>query len=260
MWVNSTGPQNMRTLKNYCATLTLDGVANFRSPAAGTHTLRPGDLLLVFPGVPHFYGPAKGCRWTEFFADFDGPAFDLLTGSGMLDPAKPILHVEPVEYWLRRFREIMVDPLRGGPELVAGRVCRLQQFLVDAAAYHKGQAGRIDNLGWLDDAKAILINAGARPPRDLHDIARQFSMSYDTFRKKFVHLTGISPGAYRIHHAIDRGAHLIIDRSDMPLKQVASMCGFCNEFYFSKQFKKIMQVSPREFRRRFFSNRSRRGP
>lgn len=252
LWKNSTGPQCMRRLPNYCATLTLEGRADYRSPVGGNHTISPGDLILVFPDVPHFYGPSPGHQWTELYVDFDGPAFDLLTQRGMLNPAEPVCHLEPVEYWQRRLQDIMANPLRGGPELVAVRVCQLQQFLVDALAFHKGQAAGAENLAWLNEAKAMLEETSIEPPRSLPEVAEELAMSYEAFRKKFAHLTGMSPGAYRIHRAIDRAAHLMVEQRDLPLKQVATKCGFCNEFYFSKQFKQVVGVPPTEFRRRFF--------
>jgi len=252
LWENSTGPMQMRTLKNFCMTLTIDGSAFYESPVGGSHTLGPGDMVIVFPDVPHVYGPSKGRHWTEFFVDFDGPVFSLLCQTGMIDPAHPIFHVEPVEYWQRRLREIVESPLRGGPELVSVRVCQFCQFLVDAIAHHKGYLAGAENLAWLDNAKVLLDDFSAEKSPDPHQIAEQISMSYETFRKKFGHLTGLSPGAYRIHRAIDRAAHLLIEQREIPLKQVAGKFGFCNEFYFSKQFKKIIGVSPSEFRHRFF--------
>lgn len=258
LWENSTGPMQMRTLKNFCMTLTLDGMAFYESPVGGTHTLNPGDLVIVFPNVPHNYGPAKDHHWTEIFVDFDGPVFSLLLETGMIDPAHPIYHVEPVEYWHHRLREIVESPLRGGPELVTVRVCQLQQFLVDAIAHHKGYLAGAENLAWLDNAKALLEDFSDAEAADLHEIAEQISMSYETFRKRFGRLTGLSPGAYRIHRAIEKSAQIIVEQREMPLKQVSMMFGFCNEFYFSKQFKKIVGVSPSEFRRRFFgTNHSR---
>jgi AraC-like DNA-binding protein len=251
LWEDSNGPLQQRTLNNYCITLTIAGVADYESPVGGTHTLRPGDLAIVFPGVPHFYGPARNHRWSEFYVDFDGPVFDLWTKSGMIDPAKPILHLEPMEYWLRRLREIVESPLRGGPEVVAIRVCQLQQFLGEAIAHHRGQLAGTESLTWLNEAKAALEKRDVDSAHSLHDIADEFSMSYETFRKRFVRLVGISPGAYRIHWAIDRAAQILIERRDIPLKQVAAMCGFCNEFYLSKQFKQILNLSPSEFRKRF---------
>lgn len=37
-----------------------------------------------------------------------------------------------------------------------------------------------------------------------------------------------------------------------PLKVIAEKVGFCNEFYFSRQFKKIQKISPGSWRDRFF--------
>ena len=251
LWENSTGPLQQRKLAAFCVSLTVDGQADYESPVGGTHTLRPGDLTIVFPEVLHFYGPSRGHHWTEFFVEFDGPVFDLWVQNGMIDPAKPILHLEPVEYWLRRLREIMESPLRGGPEVVAIRVCQLQHFLAEAIAHHRGQLAGAESLTWLNEAKAALEKRDVDSAQTLHEIADEFSMSYETFRKRFMRLAGISPGAYRIHWAIDRAAQILIERRDIPLKQVAAMCGFCNEFYLSKQFKQVLHLSPSEFRKRF---------
>jgi AraC-like DNA-binding protein len=41
----------------------------------------------------------------------------------------------------------------------------------------------------------------------------------------------------------------LMHRSYMTLREVADECGFCNEFHFSRRFKQIVGLSPKEYRK-----------
>jgi AraC-like DNA-binding protein len=49
----------------------------------------------------------------------------------------------------------------------------------------------------------------------------------------------------RVSHALD-----LLTDGDKPLAQIASDCGFCDIYYFSRYFKQSVGVSPAEYRRR----------
>jgi hypothetical protein len=61
----------------------------------------------------HATTPSPGTRWNEINIEFAGPAFDSWTGAGLLDPAEPIRHLEPVDYWPNRFHETVLHRRKG---------------------------------------------------------------------------------------------------------------------------------------------------
>ena len=64
----------------------------------------------------------------------------------------------------------------------------------------------------------------------------------------FTQIVGMPPAKYRAARIIDRACELI-QNSDLSDKQIAEKLGFCDEYYFSRSFKKIRGASPRAFRK-----------
>ena len=60
--------------------------------------------------------------------------------------------------------------------------------------------------------------------------------------------TGYSLTNYIIHERIEK-AKLLLVQKNMSIREVAAACGFDNVSYFSKQFRSITGVTPREYRK-----------
>jgi AraC-like DNA-binding protein len=220
----------------------LEGSGRFKSGNLPLLQCRPGDLLFVYPEIPHSYGPGRGERWNEFYVVFEGPVFDLWRQAGLLQPPQPLLHRRPVRDWLRRLEHIAANDLPESAAGMARRVCRLQDFLADIAP----EAPKIaKTLPWLENAMDILVNQPSRTPEE---IARSLGLSYETFRKEFAREAGQPPGRFRLSRLIDRARVLLTERN-LSNKQVADMLGFYDEFHFSRRFRQFAGKSPREFRR-----------
>lgn len=224
----------MRTLGNYALVYLLNGEGTFKD-ASGTHfKVKPGDLWLIFPEIPHWYGPARGSLWDEFYIVFSGPIFDLWRSKGLLDPSHPARQLQPVDYWLRRLQEVVVtepDPLQ--------QVCSLQHLLAEVLE-------ATDNMvepHWLAQARLLL-----QTEEDSVDkVSRALGMSYETFRKRFTAAAGVSPGFYQTTKLIDKACALMV-AGMLTNKEIAERLNFCDEFHFSRRFKKIMGLTPTQFR------------
>jgi AraC-like DNA-binding protein len=233
---NHTGPgPNMRVLGSYALVYLLRGPGQYRDARGLKRDLVTGDLLLVFPDIGHTYGPPPGQTWDEFYIVFSGPVFDLWRKNNLFHTSAMVHHLEPVEYWLRRFD----DAVEKGTDSLQ-RVCALQHTLADAFAL----PGDGSETRFLTKTKTLL-EADAEIP--LPDIARQVGLSYDSFRKQFAHLAGMAPAQYRATQKILKACDMLAT-GDLPLKDVAAQLDFCDEFHFSKRFKQITGLTPTQYR------------
>jgi AraC-like DNA-binding protein len=83
----------------------------------------------------------------------------------------------------------------------------------------------------------------------LGDVAVHLSVSYDYLRHIFKSETGQSLVQYLTALKIQR-AKVLLRSSPLPLKQIATDCGFRDEFYFSAVFRRLAAEPPGAFRAR----------
>ncbi len=108
------------------------------------------------------------------------------------------------------------------------------------------------------DNRAALVRMGeliSRLERDyiqdwnLARLARLAGTSPNNLLRLFKAATGDSPIDYLIKLRLRHGAFLLADRT-RSVSEVAELCGFRDSNYFSKKFRVLYGVSPREYRRR----------
>ena len=244
-------PNPMRTLRYYAFNYTLNGRGSYRDRTSKLRPVGRGDIALFFPRIPHGCGTAPGEFWDELWFEFEGPAFDLMRKTGLLDPARPVHHTEDSDYWFRRFFQI-IPPLhlrqQTPPQAI---VARFVSVLTDILANSKAadEPPPASREGWVDTACQLLANHEAQPENHVAAVAKKLGHSYESFRKKFRAAVGVAPGQFHLEARIDRAAALL-HQGRHSIKEISDELSFCDEFYFSRCFKRRFGQSPRDFRRR----------
>lgn len=78
------------------------------------------------------------------------------------------------------------------------------------------------------------------------DISRVTTMTPSTFPRAFKNITGCSPIDYLIHLRVVRAAEKLASQ-DINVVDAAMSCGFNNSGYFTRKFKEVMGVTPRQY-------------
>jgi len=246
-----------RTLPSYSLVYVYRGEGIFYE-ADRELNVRAGDLICLFPGIPHAYGPAPDQTWDEINVDFDGPAFDAWCGRGLLDPEEPIRHLEPITFWRARFEEFVgsVSRTHGRPTL--RDTGRLVDLIAQMAAEWVSPSDKAANE-WLERVESRLRVFQSGMEIDYRAFAAEFGMGEQTFRKKFKRLAGITPAQYRSRLLISAACHLLEETQDT-CRSISQHLGFENEFYFSRRFKQLVGVCPTTYRLNAASPQSSRLP
>ena len=81
----------------------------------------------------------------------------------------------------------------------------------------------------------------------LEDIAREYSMSYNTFRKNFAQAYKIAPQRYRLKCKVEKAKQPL--SMGYQCSEVADMLSYPDLYTFSHQFKALVGETPREYRK-----------
>jgi hypothetical protein len=106
---NSAGVRGptMRMLGSDALVYVLDGNGTYRDACDRVYRVHAGDLLVLFPDIGHLYGPGENAHWNEWHCVFDGAVFDLWQRTGLLNPVRPVLDLEPIPAWYNRFDAVL---------------------------------------------------------------------------------------------------------------------------------------------------------
>jgi AraC-like DNA-binding protein len=87
---------------------------------------------------------------------------------------------------------------------------------------------------------------------DAQDVAHALNIGYENFRKQFARAVGMPPARYRMLRRIDYAKSLLVN-GDLPVNEIAQRLGYCDMYFFSRQFKQVTKQSPVAFRRDFLA-------
>lgn len=86
-------------------------------------------------------------------------------------------------------------------------------------------------------------------PLSISALARSAGVSREHLTRAFQHHFAVSPREAQLALRLDRSAHLLA-RTSLAVNEVARLCGFADQFHFSRRFRAAYGASPRAFRKR----------
>lgn len=82
----------------------------------------------------------------------------------------------------------------------------------------------------------------------VEQLAEQYSISATYLRKLFLKYTGMGPKEYLSYIRNERACSYLI-YTDYQIKEIARLCGYFEEYHFSKMFKQLNDLSPSSYRK-----------
>ena len=245
-WDSMATYGTMRVAPHYLLVFTLEGEADYVDDTGVKAILKPGSLVWSIPGVAQNYGPRKNSRWSELFIWFSGPIFDTWQENGFPGSKTKIFHLQSVTYWLKRFQKLFNqgDGILSHDHVIL--ICQFQQFLAEILHIHCSEGHKEEDLTWLKEASELLLKNIAGD-KDLKGIAKSMNMSYSLFRKRFLKLSGRTPGDFKASEIIKQASVQLLETNDS-IAYIAEKYGFFDQFHFSKRFKHYTDLSPSAFR------------
>ena len=213
----------------------------------------PKDHFFIIPGgTPHAYAANLDDPWSIYWIHF--------TGTKAKHLAQPVLQPVPVQRTkisriserLNLFNEIFYNLERGfSIEILEYANLCLSKLL--ATFTHLSQYRSFNEQLTKDPVNKsinyMLENINRK--FKLEELAHAAGLSTSHFSRLFLSRTGHSPIDYFIQLKIQRSCKLL-DKLSLTIADVARESGFDDQFYFSRQFRKVMNMSPSQYRKHNF--------
>ena len=242
---------NDRDWRAYALVYLTAGSGRYRDAAGADRAVSAGDLLMLFPGLVHSYGPESAGAWTEVWIGFRGPVFAALEADGLIDRRRPVWPIGLDDGLIARFDSLVAAVDRAGGTSDAMLVARLHQLLAELSAM---DATRTPSS--LVARARHELESDLRRPVDLPRLARRLGVGYDTLRRAFQAELGTSPGHWRLLRRIERAKQLIA--VGKTLDETAPEVGFCDRFFLARQFRQVVGMPPGRWRSDVIGTQARR--
>lgn len=212
-------------------------------------TLSAGDLFLVRPDTEILYRADDRDPWEYQWVGFAGADAASMLEAAEFSPDCPVLRAVPYGGELsRRLREISEafgNSFRSSVEMT-GRLCLALSLLIPpASSASSGENAERANVrtacSYIDSHFAYNISIEA--------VAAYASVSRSTLYRQFMTALGQSPKRYLDTFRIRR-ACLLLTETELSVSAISNSVGFQSPLYFSKAFRKMMNLSPGEYRSR----------
>lgn len=209
--------------------------------------VRAGDVLSIGPGQPHAYGSGGDHPWTIYWIHVAGRKTAALHRLLTDDGASPVFQSGEDPETLGLFEEIYTTLRQSyGPNnlllasLAAGR---LLGRLVMLRRRHPESASTRQRI----EQTITYMRQRLASHVSVPELARLANLSDSHFAAAFKRQTGYSVLDFFIRLKMQRAAHLL-DTTPIAVKAVADELGYEDPLYFSRQFRKVHELSPAQYR------------
>ena len=198
-----------------------------------------------YPGPDFYYGAPPGKQRHHCYICFSGSLVRRFIAGGLLDlnrknPLIQIVHSERFYSVFRKLNQLISQP---GGSLQPRAAWMLEDLLLQLQE-QPGSRNRVNPFceHELQRLSEKIMESPLREWR-FEEEARRLSISYSHFRRLFREVVGCAPNQFLIEARLSY-AEQLLEKSVEPIAEVAHKCGFPDEFYFSRLFKKHRMISP----------------
>jgi len=129
------------------------------------------------------------------------------------------------------------------PDKLFADICGILDF---AWAPKGGNFGKLDTPEYFSRVEEYIARH-LSGPLSLQDMCRRFYLSQAYLSRLFRKYSGMSFNQYLTHHRIELAKSLMGQTPEMRIRDIASLAGFSDQFYFSKLFKNVTGMTPTQY-------------
>lgn len=218
------------------------------SGAKHTYSLSGGEGFLIYPGQINTYVADLEDPWEYIWIEFDGirvkEALELV---GFSQNAPVYRSQDPVN---RQAMENEMRYLVGHRDVSAmhliGHTYLFLDYLTQSVERPKASTNKLQDF-YIHEALSY-IKQNYQNDISIEDIAKKTGLNRSYFGKVFKSVVKKSPQQYLINYRMSRAAELL-KLTTLPVGDVGKSVGYPNQLHFSRAFKSVYGISPRDWRK-----------
>lgn len=216
-------------------------------------TLHFGQMFMTKPGEECWYGPDDDDPWTYCWMTFDGNnARSYAENCGFKDGINwQDCYVEHQEFYLLVQRILERPELNLANDLLRLGILLEYLSLAVESNYKSAEVVRHHH----EYAPDVYVNHALDFIRynyatiKVNDVAKYIGINRSYLTNIFKKKMGVSPQEYLLQFRLNRGCQLLLE-TRLSIQEIAQKIGYENPLTFSKMFKSVYGVSPRNYRMR----------
>jgi AraC-like DNA-binding protein len=216
--------------------------------AEGTvYRVLPGSMLLIIPGMKHYYKPVFETGWDEYWVGFKGEFFSRLLEEGILSREHVFFEIGLSESIMDIFNRIFDEVLTQRP-LYQLKACTELMALIAQILIHERRKEQPNYYQKIVEKAKYLMESNIYNAINLSNISGQIGISTSHLNEIFKNYTSMTPYQYYMHIKIHK-AESLLEQDDLSVKEVAYRMGFEDQHYFSRLFKNKTGVAPSDWKK-----------
>ena len=209
--------------------------------------IKSGEILVLPSGVSHRYWADEADPWSIYWCHFTGFLAGEYVSHLMGEESSPVISLGQSPALISQFRTLLQATSTGYDlHAMVYAANMLKQLLTSIALAVKDKAEEAKSDFNIQSVQALMLQ-NLDKPLTLDYLASSVGLSRYHFSKKYKQVTGYAPIQHLIRMKVEYASYLL-ETSDTSIAEIATKVGYEDALYFSRQFKRVTGVSPRQFR------------
>lgn len=230
----------------------ISGTGTLYADDASGHTnvyqVKSGQGFMIFPNQINTYIADKDLPWEYVWIEFDGLRAKEVVELAGLSPDTPVYHALSHDLRETMMNEMLYIAQHGDmpPFHLIGHLYLFLDALtrsISSMKFKKG--GRLRDF-YIHEALAF-IEQNFQNDISVEDIADNCGLNRSYFGKIFKEAIGKTPQEFLMNYRMTKAAELL-KLTRLSVGDISNAVGYDNQLHFSRAFKNIYGISPREWR------------
>ena len=215
-----------------------------------TYSVKSMQGFMIFPGQITTYIADKELPWEYVWVEFDGLRAKSIAESAGLTMDTPIYHAQSKSLREDKINEMlyMTQNRESSPFHLIGHLYLFLDYMMRSSAGTNIQKGSQLRDFYIHEALNFMEH-NFQNDISVEDVAAVCGLNRSYFGKIFKQAVGKSPQEFLLSYRMAKAAELL-KLTQFSIGDISQAVGYDNQLHFSRAFKNIYGVSPREWRNR----------